>query len=197
MSSETGNHVSEGATKIIDRIPKAGQEQQLEAAISDIIDAMRSAYGLNSVYVVRPSLPHQPAYRVICTFDSDEHLKAWEASDDHVRLVTAADEFTAGEPQRTWLTGLETWFTLPVSANAAARPPAYKMAITTYIALLPTIHHRSRSRARAYGSTGWAGERLRTPSAENGGGRTGHVMRRFQRHARGPRAGTRTAAKSA
>ncbi|WP_170333790.1 hypothetical protein [Ruegeria arenilitoris] len=139
MSSATGDHVSEGATKIIDRIPKAGQEQQLEAAISDIIDAMCSAYGLNSVHVVRPSLPHQPAYRVICTFDSDEHLKAWEASDDHVRLVTAADEFTAGEPQRTWLTGLETWFTLPVSANAAARPPAYKMAITTYIALFPTI----------------------------------------------------------
>ncbi|NVO54695.1 hypothetical protein HW561_02685 [Rhodobacteraceae bacterium B1Z28] len=139
VSDDAGNRLSEGATKIIDRVPRIGKEHQLEAAIRDITDAMGNAPGINSVHVVRPTPPHQPAYRVICTFDSDENLHAWDVSNKHTRLVAAADEFTEGEPQRTWLTGLETWFTLPVSANAEARPPAYKMAIATYVALFPTI----------------------------------------------------------
>ncbi|MEM7444340.1 MAG: antibiotic biosynthesis monooxygenase [Pseudomonadota bacterium] len=130
---------SPGATKIIDRIPRAGAEGQLEAAIRDITEALHRWPGLSSVHVIRPSPPEQPAYRIICVFDTEDHLRAWDDSDDYQKLISVADEFTEGEPQRTWLTGLETWFTLPVSTIADRRPPAFKMAITTFIALFPTI----------------------------------------------------------
>lgn len=139
MTDEATDDRGHGATKIIDRIPKPGMEKQLEAAIEDVIIAMRNRPGFNSVHVVRPAPPEQPAFRIICTFDTDEHLHAWDISGDHQRLITAADQFTEGEPQRTWLTGLETWFTLPASANVQGRPPTYKMAITTFTALFPTI----------------------------------------------------------
>lgn len=137
--AESGEHGDHGATKIIDRIPKAGLENQLEAAIEDVAVAMRRRSGFNSIHVIRPSPPEQPAYRIVCTFDSEENLRAWDVSDEHLRLIAAADQFTEGEAQRTWLTGLETWFTLPASANAQGRPPVYKMAITTFVALFPTI----------------------------------------------------------
>ena len=139
VNAQGVKHGSKGATKIIDRIPKAGFEAQLEAAIEDVVVAMHRRPGFNSVHVIRPSPPEQPAYRIVCTFDSEENLRAWDVSDEHVKLIAAADRFTEGEARRTWLTGLETWFTLPVSANAQGRPPVYKMAVTTFVALFPTI----------------------------------------------------------
>ena len=139
MVGEDTEDRGSGATKIIDRVPRHGMERELEAVIHEITDALHKAPGFSSVHVVRPAPPGQPAYRVVCSFESDEHLRAWDASDEHLRLIAKADRFTEGEPERTWLTGLETWFTLPYSAAAHGRPPAYKMAITTFIALFPTI----------------------------------------------------------
>jgi len=139
MAGKLSDHHDHGATKIIDRIPKSGMEKQLETAIQNIITEMRQYPGYSAVHVIKPAAPEQPAYRVICTFDSEAQLQTWDSSAAHLRLIEEADQFTAGEPQRTWLTGLETWFTLPVSSNVHGRPPAYKMAATTFAALFPTI----------------------------------------------------------
>ncbi|MEO1224363.1 MAG: antibiotic biosynthesis monooxygenase [Pseudomonadota bacterium] len=133
------NHGSQSAIKIIERVPKAGYEDKLEKVIEELGVAMHQSPGFSSSHVIRPSPPEQQAYRIVCLFDSEQHLRAWEASDVHTRLIEVANQFTEGKARLTWLTGLESWFTLPVSANAQGRPPIYKMAITTFVALFPTI----------------------------------------------------------
>lgn len=137
--AEDAKNGSQTAIKIIERVPKAGYEDRLEKVIDELGAAMRQAPGYSSSHVIRPSPPEQQAYRIVCLFDSEQHLRAWEASDVHTKLIEVANQFTEGKPHLTWLTGLETWFTLPASANAQGRPPAYKMAITTFVALFPTI----------------------------------------------------------
>ena len=67
VSDITGDRFSNGATKIIDRVPKKGKEQQLESAIQDITNAMRKASGINSAHIVIPTAPHQPAYKMAIT----------------------------------------------------------------------------------------------------------------------------------
>lgn len=137
--ADSDGHGGQGAVKIIERVPKAGFEDQLEKAIDEIGAAMRKWPGFSSSHVLRPSAPDQQAYRIVCFFDTEQQLRAWEASDEHLRLIAAADKVTEGKARLTWLTGLESWFTLPASANAQGRPPIYKMAITTFVALFPTI----------------------------------------------------------
>ena len=127
-----------GVTKIIDRIPRPGMEPQLEQAIKDLIAAAMRFPGHLGVTVTRPSLPAQPGFRLVYRFDSCEHLRAWEESDDHPRLVEIANRYTQGEPRRQVLTGLETWFTLP--AQPAARPPARgRMTVVTWLGIFPLV----------------------------------------------------------
>src|SRR5690349_2560718 len=100
-------------TKIIDRIPRPGMTDQLEHAIKNLIAAALRYPGHLGVTVTRPSLPIQPGFRLVYRFDTCEHLRAWEDSEDHLRLAAAANRFTQGEPKYTVQSGLETWFTLP------------------------------------------------------------------------------------
>ena len=88
-------------------------EARLEQSIKNLIAAAMRLPGHLGVTVIRPSLPAQPGFRIVYRFDSCEHLRTWEDSDDYVHLVSIADGYTQGEPRRQVLTGMETWFTLP------------------------------------------------------------------------------------
>jgi antibiotic biosynthesis monooxygenase (ABM) superfamily enzyme len=126
-------------TKIIDRIPLPGKERELEQAIKALITAALRYPGHLGVTVTRPALPHQPGFRIVYRFDTCEHLKVWETSDEHARLVSAANRLTQGEPQRTVLSGLEAWFTHPGSA-AQSVPPRAKIAVMTWIGIFPLVY---------------------------------------------------------
>ncbi len=126
-------------TKIIDRIPLPGKERELEQAIKALIGAALRYPGHLGVTVTRPALPQQPGFRIVYRFDSSEHLKAWEMSDEHARLASAANRLTQGEPQRTVLSGLEAWFTLPGHVPLAA-PPRAKIAVVTWIGIFPLVY---------------------------------------------------------
>lgn len=126
-------------TKIIDRIPLRGKERELEQAIKALITAALRYPGHLGVTVTRPALPHQPGFRIVYHFDSCEHLKAWETSDEQARLVSAANRYTQGEPQRTVMSGLEAWFTLPGDA-APSVPPRARIAVVTWIGIFPLVY---------------------------------------------------------
>jgi antibiotic biosynthesis monooxygenase (ABM) superfamily enzyme len=134
-SPETGTAV----TKAIDRIPREGMDAQLEQAMKNLIAAALKFRGHLGVTVTRPSLPAQPGFRMVYRFDSCEHLRAWEESAEHARLVAAANRYTQGEPRYDILTGLEAWFTLP--AQPAARPPARaKMTLVSWLGIFPLVY---------------------------------------------------------
>lgn len=126
-------------TKVIDRIPREGMDAQLEQAIKNLIAAALRFRGHLGVTVTRPSLPLQPGFRMVYRFDSCEHLRAWEESAEYARLVSEANRYTQGGPHYDVLTGLETWFTLPV--QPATRPPQRaKMTLVTWIGIFPLVY---------------------------------------------------------
>jgi antibiotic biosynthesis monooxygenase (ABM) superfamily enzyme len=106
-ATEDGSRTCTAVTTVIDRIPRAGMEAQLEQSIKNLIVAALRLPGHLGVTVTRPSLPAQPGFRIVYRFDSCEHLRTWEESDEYVRLVSIADGYTQGEPRRQVLTGME------------------------------------------------------------------------------------------
>jgi antibiotic biosynthesis monooxygenase (ABM) superfamily enzyme len=137
--SEFDGPSSTAVTKVIDRIPRPGMANSLEQAIKNLIAAALRFPGHLGVTVTRPALPIQPGFRLVYRFDTCEHLRAWEESQEHARLAAAADRFTQGEPQRTVLSGLEMWFTLP-EQPAATPPPRGKVTIMTWVGIFPLVY---------------------------------------------------------
>jgi antibiotic biosynthesis monooxygenase (ABM) superfamily enzyme len=133
------NAASETAvTKVVDRIPREGMDAQLEQAMKNLIAAALKFRGHLGVTVTRPSPPVQPGFRMVYRFDSCEHLRAWEESAVHARLVGAANRYTQGEPRYDILTGLESWFTLP--AQPAKHPKRLRMTIVTWVGIFPLVY---------------------------------------------------------
>ena len=126
-------------TKVVDRIPLPGKERELEEAIKALITAALRYPGHLGVTVTRPALPYQPGFRIVYRFDSCKHLNAWEGSDEQARLVSSANRYTQGEPQRTVLSGLEAWFTLPGHA-ATSVPPRERIVVVTWLGIFPLVY---------------------------------------------------------
>ena len=76
---------------------------------------------------------------ILLRFASSEALDAWQRSAEATALLREADAVSAAGPSSQVRTGLETWFTLP-GMPAPSKPPAnWKMALTTWVALLPMV----------------------------------------------------------
>ena len=102
--------------------------------------AARAFPGYLGAEVFRPASGESGAYRIVYRFDSPAHLRAWLDSGEHAAWMERAAPHVAG-PMRTgteFLTGLESWFTLPAQPGASA-PPRYKMAIVTWVTIFPLI----------------------------------------------------------
>jgi antibiotic biosynthesis monooxygenase (ABM) superfamily enzyme len=68
------------------------------------------------------------AWHVVFRFDSEAHLRDWEASPERAGLIEAGDELVhSTDVQR--VTGLETWFALP--GRTAPAPPRWKMFLVS------------------------------------------------------------------
>jgi len=138
-SDPTPQESSPAVTKIVDRIPLPGKEEELENAIKALITAALRYPGHLGVTVTRPALPYQPGFRLVYRFDSCEHLKAWEESIEHLRLASEANQYTQGEPQRQTLTGLEVWFT-PLGHVPQSMPRRERTAIVTWLGIFPLVY---------------------------------------------------------
>ena len=85
------------------------------------------------------AVPNSESQFVLVRFASPADLDRWQGSDEYASLLREADTLgPAGQYSET-RTGMETWFTLP-DKPAPAKPPAnWKMALTTWVALLPLV----------------------------------------------------------
>jgi antibiotic biosynthesis monooxygenase (ABM) superfamily enzyme len=135
--SDPGPTADVAVTKIIDRVPRPGHEAALEQAIREVVQAAMRFPGHLGVNVTRPAPPQQPGFRIVYKFDTLEHLRAWETSPTQQALVEAADRHTSGEPVRSVLTGLETWFTLP--GESEPPPTRVKMSVVSWLGIFPSV----------------------------------------------------------
>jgi uncharacterized protein len=125
-------------TTTVTRRVKPGHEALYEGFLAGIISAASAYPGHLGVEVFRPRDAGSGEYRTVYRFDTAEHLRAWLDSDEHAAWLERAEPHVIGPMRTSFVTGLETWFTLP-SGPAAPPPPRYKMALLTWITIFPLI----------------------------------------------------------
>jgi uncharacterized protein len=124
-------------TTVTSRV-KPGHEPFYEQFLQGIIAAASEFPGHLGVEVFRPPSASAGEYRVVYRFDSSEHLRAWFDCDERAAWLERAEPHLIGPMRTQFLTGLETWFTLPGRPNTPP-PPPYKMALLTWITIFPLI----------------------------------------------------------
>lgn len=125
-------------TTTVTRRVKPGHEASYERFLEDVIAAASQFPGHQGVEVFRPESASAGEYRVVYRFDTGEHLRAWLASDERTAWLERAEPHVIGPMRTQFLTGLETWFTLP-GRPGDPPPPRYKMALLTWITIFPLI----------------------------------------------------------
>jgi uncharacterized protein len=125
-------------TTTVMRRVKPGHEPFYEQFLEGIIAAASRFSGHLGVEVFRPENVSAGEYRVVYRFDSAEHLRAWLDSDEHKAWLERAEPHVIGPMRTQFMTGLETWFTVP-GRPATPPPPPYKMALVTWITIFPLI----------------------------------------------------------
>jgi uncharacterized protein len=125
-------------TTTVTRRVKPGHEPFYEQFLEGIIAAASRFPGHLGAEVFRPETAATGDYRVVYRFDTAEHLRAWLDSDQHAAWLERAEPHVIGPIHTQFLTGLETWFTVP-GLPGTPPPPPYKMAILTWITIFPLI----------------------------------------------------------
>ena len=125
-------------TATVTRLVKPGHEPAYEEFLAGINGAAKAFPGYLGEEVFRPAGGAGGEYRIIYRFDSPTHLRAWLDSGERAAWLARAEPHVAGPMRTEFLTGLESWFTLPMQAGAPP-PPPYKMAILTWATIFPLI----------------------------------------------------------
>ena len=106
--------------------------------MAGISNAARAFPGYLGIEVFRPAPGATGEYRTVYRFDSPAHLRGWLGSAERAGWLARAEPHVAGPMRTQFVTGLESWFTLPARPGAAA-PPPYKMAVVTWVTIFPLI----------------------------------------------------------
>lgn len=76
---------------------------------------------------------------ILLRFSSQAELDRFEASSEVIEHLRRGELHATTLDAPTRRTGLETWFTLPDRPVPARAPAAWKMALVTWLALLPQV----------------------------------------------------------
>ena len=125
-------------TATVTRRVKPGHEPDYEEFLAGINGAAKAFPGYLGEEVFRPVGGAGGEYRIIYRFNSPAHLRAWLDSGERAAWLARAEPHVAGPMRTEFLTGLESWFTLPTQPGGPP-PPPYKMAILTWATIFPLI----------------------------------------------------------
>jgi uncharacterized protein len=125
-------------TTTVTRRVKPGHEPFYDQFLAGINAAASQFPGHLGVEVFRPESATAGDYRIVYRFDNGEHLRAWLDSDERAAWLERAEPHVIGPTRTRFVTGLETWFTLP-DRPGAPPPPPYKMALLTWLTIFPLI----------------------------------------------------------
>jgi antibiotic biosynthesis monooxygenase (ABM) superfamily enzyme len=117
---------------------RVGHEARYEPILEGLINAARRFPGHLGVEVFRPQSAAAGEYRTVYRFDTAQHLREWLDSDVRAGWLQRAAVHVDGPARAGYVTGLETWFTLPNQPGLPS-PPPYKMALLTWITIFPLI----------------------------------------------------------
>jgi antibiotic biosynthesis monooxygenase (ABM) superfamily enzyme len=124
-------------TTAVTRRVRPGHEAAYEEFLEGIIAAASRYPGYLGVEVFRPSAGGDE-YRIVYRFGDPADLQRWLDADEHAAWLERAEPHVIGPMRTSFLTGLESWFTLP-DRPGAPPPPPYKMALLTWVTIFPVL----------------------------------------------------------
>ena len=120
----------------ITRRIKSGCEQEFQTALKDFFSRSLAESGVRGVaMLVPPPGSSSNEYGIIRSFASAAERNAFYASPLFLDWKKRVAQLSEGEPETRELHGLEAFF----RQNGHAEPPVWKMAIATYLGVLPVV----------------------------------------------------------
>jgi uncharacterized protein len=119
----------------ITRRVKPGCEAEFQQALREFIQASFSDKGvLGAGMLIPPPNSDVREYGILRTFANEQERDAFYISPMFKAFDERVKPLTEGGPLHRQLTGLEAWFRSPQNP-----PPRWKMAIATYLGVVPVI----------------------------------------------------------
>jgi uncharacterized protein len=120
------------------RTVKPGREAEFEQALHNFVQRSLDLPGQMGVNIIKPAPGGgSRQYGIIRKFANRDALFAFRASLEYLDWNQLTVELTEGSGHAEELCGLENWFTLP--GESLVPLPKWKMAIATYLGVVPTI----------------------------------------------------------
>ena len=120
----------DGATLVVIRRIKPGQEEAYEDWLRRIIKGARAFPGYMGVTTLSPEGVRSNLRYLIWRFESTATLESWERSDARNALVKEVESYATQHYEKA--SGMETWFSLP--DTKVHPPPKWKMFTVTLLA---------------------------------------------------------------
>lgn len=120
----------------VTRRVRPGYEAEFEANLLDFARSSMRVEGMAGVHILRPA-PDSPTreYGILRSFESQSFADAFYESELFSNWQKAIADFVEGEPHRRQLSGLEAFF----RSGKGVMPPRWKMAIVTFLGVLPSV----------------------------------------------------------
>lgn len=126
--------MSEPIHVAITRRIKPGCEAAFQSALRDFFPPSFAHPGVQGASMIVPSPGSKsPEFGILRTFAGEMERDEFYASPLFKAFAEKVEPLTEGGPVHRNLTGLEAWFRRPNP------PPLWKMAIATYLGVLPTV----------------------------------------------------------
>lgn len=137
MPGSSSRPNSIGPVKIvIERLPRDGAEERFRVwAEQFVAEASRAPGHEGGSVLTGRGGPHL----ILLRFASASALEAWQRSAVYESLLRDAEAVSTAGDESQIQSGLETWFTLPDRPTPMKPPPRWKMALVTWLALLPMV----------------------------------------------------------
>ncbi len=125
-------------TVVVTRHVRPGQAAEFERLTAGMRAAAAAFPGHMGGFEIPPEAPGQDCWRTLFAFDTPAHLDAWTRSAERAEWLERIAPLTHSDGAMRVLSGLETWFALPV-AQTKTPPPRWKMALVTWSGIFPLV----------------------------------------------------------
>jgi hypothetical protein len=120
---------------VLERRVRPGAKEAFERWVEELLAMASRSSALQGSSVLTAN---GGEYFILLRFASQAELDRWQASPEVAEHLGRGDAHALAPDQPVVQSGLETWFTLP-GVPAPVAPPKWKMALVTWLALLPQV----------------------------------------------------------
>ncbi|XZE51466.1 antibiotic biosynthesis monooxygenase [Planctomycetaceae bacterium SH139] len=119
----------------VTRIVRDGSEAEFERLLKQFISRSLDVPGSSGVLVLRPPADSEAKeYGLMRSFEDEDAATAFYDSKLFAQWLASIEPLVVGEPVRRRLSGLEAFF-----RGGTSMPPRWKMAIVTFLGVLPAV----------------------------------------------------------